>query len=184
MLSGPRRKFCEGIVSGLTATEAYRAAYPNTTPDNARKNAAKLSRRDDVKAEIAELRAKGDEKAGSAVLTYAEKREFFAELVRARAGLLPHNSPLWQSIKYKGDGVEYRLPDKLKAIELDNDLAGDGKEATVNDELAELLGKIRQAPGAGDFLISRIIESSVNGSGSLAKIQAAGRSSDILVKGI
>src|SRR4030095_4656461 len=142
MLSGPRRKFCEGIVSGLSVTEAHRAPYPKTTSDNARKNAAKLTGKDEIKSEIAALRAKGDEKAGSAVLIHAEKREFLADVVRGRAALLPHDSRLWQAIKVTKDGIEYRLPDKLAAIKLDNDLAGDGKEAEVNDEFAKLLERV------------------------------------------
>jgi hypothetical protein len=34
--------------------------------------------------------------------------------------------------------------DKLRAIELDNDLAGEGSEAEKNDEFAELLRELRK----------------------------------------
>lgn len=51
-------------------------------------------------------------------------------------------SDLWESIKRTREGAEYRLPDKLRAIQLDNDLAGEGSEAQANDELAALLGRI------------------------------------------
>jgi hypothetical protein len=142
MLTGPRRKFCEGIVSGLSAAEAYRAAYPRSSADSARGNAFRLSRDEEIKAEIAALRAKGNKEAGSAVLTYAEKRGFFASVVQGQAALLPHDSPLWQSIKHTKDGTEYRLPCKLRAIELDNDLAGDGSEANANDEIAALMARL------------------------------------------
>jgi hypothetical protein len=40
--------------------------------------------------------------------------------------------------------LEYRLPDKLKAVELDNDLAGDDSEAGKNDALAELPERVRK----------------------------------------
>jgi hypothetical protein len=90
------------------------------------------------------MRAKGDEKAGSAVLTYAQKRAFCARVMRSAAAPLPHDSPLWQSIKHTKDGVEYRLPDKLKAIELDNDLSGDGKEAEYMDEFSQLLARCQK----------------------------------------
>ena len=88
------------------------------------------------------MRDKGDRLPGSAVLTYAEKRNFFARVVRAEVALLPADSDLWGSIKRTKDGVEYRLPDKLAAIRLDNDLAGDGSEAEACDSLTELLKRI------------------------------------------
>jgi hypothetical protein len=82
--------------------------YPKTTPENARQNFGKISRNEEVKAEIAAMRANGDKLAGSAVMTYVEKREFFAQVVRARAALLPLDSPLWQTIKYHKGGC--RVP--------------------------------------------------------------------------
>jgi hypothetical protein len=150
IISGPRRKFCEGIVSGLSVTEAYRAAYPKTTPDNARKNAAKLTRKDEIKAEIAALRAKGDEKAGSAVLTYAEKRAFCAHVVRCELGEGMPDADLIQAIEVerRKNGKDWlvihkvKVCGKLDAIKLDNDLAGDGKEAESNDALAQLLERV------------------------------------------
>ena len=142
MLSGPRQIFCNGIVMGLTAADAYRVAYPKASPTNARKNAARLAANEAVKAEIARMRAEVEKQAGSAVLTAKEKREFFAELVRSQVALLPPDSKLWQSIKHTEAGVEYRLPDKLAAIKLDNDLAGSGSEAGANDALTDLLRRV------------------------------------------
>jgi len=34
---------------------------------------------------------------------------------------------------------EFRLPDKIAAIILDNNLAGQGKEVDIDDEISELL---------------------------------------------
>lgn len=142
MLSGPQRKFCEGIVAGLNGTEAYCRAYPKASRETARRNGSALLTKADVKAEIARLRAKADEKAGSAVLTLVEKRRFVARLVRAKVADLPPDSDLFNSVKRSKDGIEFRLPDKLRAIELDNDLAGEGSEAGANDALAELLNRV------------------------------------------
>ena len=70
--------------------------------------------------------------AGGAVLTLAEKRSFMARLLRARPALLERDSDLWQSIKTTETGTEYRLPDKIAAVKLDNELAGEGQSEGVN----------------------------------------------------
>ena len=142
MLSGPQRKFCEGIVAGLNGTDAYCRAYPKSSRAASRARAPILLAKDSVQTEITRLRAKADEKAGSAVLTLAEKRSFVARLVRAKVADLPPDSDLFNSVKRSKDGIEFRLPDKLRAIELDNDLAGDGSEAGANDALSELLNRV------------------------------------------
>ena len=142
MVTGPQAKFCEGIATGLNGTEAYLAAYPRSTRRAAEPGASRLLRNAKVKAEIAKLRAEAAKVAGSAVLTLAEKRIFLAQVVRACVATLPHDSPLWVSVKKGKDGTEYRLPDKIAAIKLDNDLAGEGSEAGANDALGELLGRV------------------------------------------
>lgn len=142
MISGPQAKFCEGIIAGLTATEAYKAAYPRSSAKAAESSASALLRNPKITEEIQRLRDLATEKAGSAVLTLMEKRMFVARLVRAKVGELEHDSDLWNSIKRTDTGIEYRLPDKLKAIELDNDLAGEGSEAEGKDALAGLLERI------------------------------------------
>ncbi|MDB6152454.1 MAG: Terminase small subunit [Chthoniobacteraceae bacterium] len=85
------------------------------------------------------MRAVAEKMAGSAVLTLMEKRIFLARVVRAVISNLANDSDLWQSIKRTKTGIEFRLPDKLRAIEVDNNLAGTGSEAEVNDSLAGLL---------------------------------------------
>lgn len=122
-LSGKHRKFAEGIVKALSQGEAYRHAYPKCKTADAA--ASRLLKNVTVCAEIERLRAKADERAGPAVLTYQEKREFLARLVRARVAVLPEDSDLWTSIKRTKDGTEFKLPDKLTAIETDNSLTGD-----------------------------------------------------------
>ncbi len=137
-LTGPQRKFCEGIAAGMSGVDAYQAAYPNSSRSAARASAAELLARPSISKQIAEIRARTEQIAGSAVLTLVEKRSFLARLVRAKAALLPEESDLWQSIKRTKDGVEFRLPDKLRAIDQDNDLSGDGKAAEANEALGQL----------------------------------------------
>ncbi len=62
MLSGPQRKFVEGIVSGKDQTAAYRAAYPNCSPKAAESKSSRLVRTGKIKEELARLAAKADKK--------------------------------------------------------------------------------------------------------------------------
>jgi hypothetical protein len=143
-LSGPQQKFAEGVAMGLTQTEAYMVAYPKGKRENAMGNAPRLRKRPQVAAEIARIRKAAEEVPGSAKLTLAEKRDFLARLVRAKVETLPADSDLWNSIKQTKFGMEYKLPNKLSAIILDNDLAGEGSEANAADALAGVLGRVRQ----------------------------------------
>jgi phage terminase small subunit len=64
-----------------------------------------------------------------------------AEIARIRKAA---EADLWNAIKHMKYGTEYKLPNKLSAIILDNDLAGDGSDANAADALAELLGRVRR----------------------------------------
>ena len=144
MLSGPQRKFCEGVVAGDTAADAYAAAYPNAAHTSSGKQASKLLATPEVQEEIARLRDKADHQAGSAVMTLVEKRSFLARIVRARPALLEDDSDLWQSVKRTKDSIELKLPDKLSALSRDSDLAGESTDATATDALSALLSALRK----------------------------------------
>ena len=158
IITGAQRKFCEGIVRGENATEAYAKVYPESSRGTARSSAAALL----AKAEIQAMPDKADLQAGSAVMDALVKRKLLAGLARSRIALLPHESDLFVSIKQvgvkkagkggEGDAqgpadanMEYRLPGKLRAILLDNDLAGEGAEVESKDALAERLDRIMSA---------------------------------------
>lgn len=148
-MTSPQLKFCQGVAKGLNQTEAYLVAYPKSGEAAARRSAARLMTNDDVLEEIRRIRGKAEMLAGSAVMEIVEKRQFLARVVRCRVGELAaleagtsEHSDLWASIKVTERGTEYRLPCKLAAIRLDNDLAGEGKEAGGNDALADLLRRI------------------------------------------
>jgi phage terminase small subunit len=155
VLTGPQRKFCEGVVSGLNATRAYCAAYPESSEEAARRSASDLLTKPDIRGEIAELREKAEGMAGSAVLTLAEKRKWLARLLRANVTTLltDVDGDLLAGMdaeQKRGEGnenieiVKLRICDKIAAIKLDNDLAGEGEEAKANDALTALLGRIRK----------------------------------------
>ena len=143
-LSGPHQKFAEGIAKGLNATQAYQEAYPKASYDSARTRGADLFANVDIQAEVDRMRKRAETLPGSAVLTLAQKRDFLARLVTASVTTTPADSDLWNSVKTTEFGHEFKLPCKLGAIKLDNDLAGEGSEAGANDMLAGLLGRIRK----------------------------------------
>ncbi|MGV3532602.1 MAG: terminase small subunit [Chthoniobacteraceae bacterium] len=109
-LSGPRKLFAEGIASGLNATEAYRAGYAKSSPAAARAHGARLVANGDVQAEVERLRAKAEEKGGSAVMTLLQKRMLLAEIVRSPDDMFR--------------GHKLRTSDRIAAINLDHELAG------------------------------------------------------------
>lgn len=69
------------------------------------------------------------------VLSLAEKRSFLADIVRTPVGKVDINDKLAQGVRYnKGELQELKMPDKIGALRLDAQLAGElvEKSATVN----------------------------------------------------
>jgi hypothetical protein len=66
------------------------------------------------------------------MLTIRQKREYLARIVRARVSELGDDSDLWQ-ITVTEDGVTRKLPDKLRAIALDNELSGEVAQENRED---------------------------------------------------
>ena len=144
MLSAQQQRFCAVYATDGNAAAAYRAAYPKSSGNAANTSASRLLKNADIQAEVSRIRNAASGIVGMAVLSIAEKRDFIARLVRARVGELRSDSDLWQSIKTTEAGTEYRLPDKLRAIQADNDLAGVGSTAAGNEGLAALIGRLRK----------------------------------------
>lgn len=152
MLSGPHRVFVEGIVRGLSATDAYAAAYPKARRDSARGHAARLMTNDDIMAEVARMRAEAEKQAGSAILELAEVHRFLARLVRlnlatidtAKDGDLLAGLDRIDGSNGAAGILKLRLPCKLAAIGRWADLKGEGAEAGANEALTGLLGRIRK----------------------------------------
>lgn len=84
------------------------------------------------------LQAGWDESNGAAVLEIAEKRRFLARVVRATIAETPDSSDLWQDVEVMPGRLKRKLPDKLRAIALDNDLAGVGSEAAAASAVPEI----------------------------------------------
>lgn len=119
--------FAKHIVAGETQVKAYELAFGNDHP-SVGVSASQLIRQEPVARRIAELRKIG--LGSSPVLTLARKRTILRDIVETAPGTIDENSPLCQSYKRRidkdgGETIEYELPNKLKALELDAKLAGE-----------------------------------------------------------
>jgi len=121
-LSPRHEAFAQALAKGEVADKAYQTAGFKKNDGNC----IRLKGNERIKARVAELQQAG---ATEAVLTIQEKREFLARLMRAKPKELAEDSDLWQEIRTTMDGVILKMPDKLRAIQVDNDLSGEGSEA-------------------------------------------------------
>ena len=88
---------------------------------------------------------------GGAVLTLRQKREFLAKVVNTPISEVSTDSDLCQEwSETEGEKTTSRrlkMPSKLDAIKIDNDLSGDGAEAEGNKALgglAALVARLRK----------------------------------------
>jgi hypothetical protein len=146
-LSGPQRIFCEEIVRGRSVIEAYREAYPLSSGESAKKNAYRLLKSDAVKAELERLKAAAAKLAGSEALSLEEKQRFVARLIHANLATLNAalDGDLLQSYAVENGKLRLRLADKLRAIAVDNDLAGKGTKAKANDDFAAWAARLQKS---------------------------------------
>lgn len=130
--------FCQMVFAGKTDSEAYQIAI-GSSPENADKNAWRMRDVRGVSERITEL---FERSAAKRVLTLAKKREILHDIATTAPGAINENNPLCQSFKKRTrtdrDGgiteeVEYDLPSKLKAIELDAKLAGELRDAATSE---------------------------------------------------
>lgn len=147
-ISPRQARLCHLISLGMANNTAYfEAGYgsPTTTPAAASTAANSILREPKVKAYMQHLR---EASFLANVLTLAEKRSFLADVVRTPVGSIGKDDKLAQVLRFhKGEMTEIRMPDKLKAVELDAKLAGELAEnqvavnigmQLVNDRLAAI----------------------------------------------
>jgi hypothetical protein len=161
-LSPRQEAFCREYVNGETAIQAYAAAYRCTDRRVARSAGSRLLTNDNVQRRLQSLRAGLD---SDAVLQLLEKRRYLRRVVLTPIGEVDESSDLCQFFERQhvdqtntgGAGeacvnpsierVTIRMPDKLKAIELDARLAGELGHAIrlqlQDDGFLELVAGIR-----------------------------------------
>ena len=141
-LDNPKHeRFCQLVATGKALGPAYEAVYGKAR--GARQSGSRLLTDVDIKHRVAEIQGKAE---GRAVLTIAEKREFLRRVVVTPIGQVNEESDLCQAAEYSLAGQKFKMPDKLRAIELDAKLAGELSAEKVEirgDGLLELLQALR-----------------------------------------
>lgn len=150
-ISPKNRKFADLIIAGETLADAYHKAISSKcTRESANVAGGRLKELTEVKAYIERVAARVEEKAiEAAALTMAERRSFLARVVRSKVGEITEASDLCQEYKIGKEGERsYKLPCKLRAIELDAKLSGELDEAPkTNIDLVvtpEMLHQLQQ----------------------------------------
>lgn len=123
--------FAIAVASGESALGAYVQTYRVERDNCGSASACRLMGRSDISERINELKTHN---GNHAILSLAEKRRFLRSVVKTPIGDVDETSELAQSVKRSTrrtrDGetiedTEIKLPDKLRAVELDAKLAGE-----------------------------------------------------------
>ncbi len=140
-------KFAQLVATGQSAQSVYTKLF-KSKGKAASSSSNRLMNRKEITERIRELQGKAEVET---VLTIAMKRKFLYEIVTTPVGEVNEQSPLCQSVKYSEAGSEYKMPCKLRALELDAKLAGEFVErqsVTLEDKTAtpiELTDRIKNA---------------------------------------
>ena len=145
-LSARHEHFATLYASGtVTARDAYLAAFGEVKGVD--QSASRLLSSAKVAARVKAIQT---ESASGRTLTLRHKREYLYRVVTTAIGEVREDSDLCQAHKSitsdSGGSEEYKMPDKLRAIELDAKLAGELREEVkveAGDGLAALMIRIR-----------------------------------------
>jgi hypothetical protein len=153
-LENPKHeRFALLLASGeVSASEAYRLRVSaKGTAKSSHEAASRLAESVKVASRIQWLKAeavkKAEQKAGAVTLSMAEKLEFCARVVKLNtleAIDEEKNGDLVNGVEFGEFGRKLKIPCKLAAMKLHNDLAGDGAEAKGQSALAALVSKLRK----------------------------------------
>lgn len=170
--------FCHAIVAQTypTAVAAYLAVYlgkKDVKQSNShRVRVAEIMRAGtpvairiaEIRAEIAARFEKEKADMNATFMSIEEKRAFLARVKRCNYSTIEKGTfdftkdgDLIQGIKQTKFGIEYVMPDKLKAIQLDNDFPGGGG---VPDTASKLLERLIQ-PGIPADRVPRMLDGPV-----------------------
>lgn len=119
--------FAQAVATGTSGSEAYTLTIGGKGA-SARAAAARLLAKDSVRARVAAVQS--GQKLKATHLTIEEKRDLFADVKRTAIADIDEHSPLCQEVSYfYGEGgllirKKIKMIDKLKAVEMDNQIAG------------------------------------------------------------
>ena len=133
----------------MTAADCYRKAglsAKGTKAETIHCNASKLATK--VEPRIRHLRKAAQEhyknNAGAVTLSMAEKLSFLARVVKCRGASLDEekDGDLINGVEFTEHGRRLKLPDKLAALKLHNDLSVEGAEAGANKAIEIIVKKL------------------------------------------
>jgi hypothetical protein len=140
-LTPQQREFIElHVLDGLPMYRAYLLAFDDViaekyngqiTPGSACRAGGIILKKDHAQTYVEELKARVAERAQQKrFLSFDEKREFLAKLVRTPISEIDEESELAEEMRVSNDGTtSVKIPSKLKAIELDARIMGEFKDS-------------------------------------------------------
>ena len=151
----PKHKmWADYVVSGKSNSEAYKLVYPNATKKTCQNKGGILSKKGElveyINKRLQEIAKKVEKKASDElldievglILTSAKKREILAKIVSGEFETEKYVTikGVLKKVKVKPD-----INDIMKAIELDNKMAGDNVQAKPNqvakaEEVTKVIG--------------------------------------------
>ncbi len=118
--------FAQLVATGQSARAAYMRVYDTKDELSADANGSRLMRREDIRGRVKQLQGAV---AHGRILSLAQKREYLHDVVTTGAGEVDRKHPLCQSwqeaVSQNGHSASLKMPDKLRAIEIDAKLAGE-----------------------------------------------------------
>lgn len=155
------QRFADFVLNGDAPATAYgKAGYNATTPQSRASNSSRLMKNADIRRYMDAVRQRA---ARGAVLSLQAKREFLCRIVTTPLMKIDPRGPNGDLIKkYRssatetGSSEEWEKLDPLKAIDLDNKLAGEDPESnamgSIADALAGLSGAVQDTGDDDDMM--------------------------------
>jgi hypothetical protein len=152
------QRYCDRILEGLEGWQAYKQAFPDCKTKGSAHTGHKRSKgRPDVRRYLHAIRQR---QATAAVLSLIHKREFLYRIVTTPLTSIDLDSPTRKDHdllkKFRrnsteaGESLEMEKLDALKAIDLDNKLAGDNPASNALADFAALIGSFGNATLPGE----------------------------------
>ena len=127
-LDNPRHeRFCQLVAKGAYYQAAYGEVY-DKSGKSAANMGSKLLEDIGIRNRVKELQAEG---ASDTVLTIAAANKYCLDVVTTPVGEVDETSPLCQQYEITPEKTKYRMPDKLRAIELTMKLQGKLREGNA-----------------------------------------------------
>lgn len=122
-------RFARLVANGAIGEDAYGEAYPNAAPQSRKVGACRLLRREDIRERCLELLEAEDARSPGAFLTPERKRRLLLDIAE--------------------DG-EASAANRMKAIEIDNKMAGESEASALAAEQSKLDALLAELWGGAD----------------------------------